>query len=112
MRLPVALRDTAALAVEHLDVAPSTTMLTAAALRSTLETVVMAAALDAHVRRYPAGRPTLADVALALAAQDRSPLADRPDLVTQAAVDVIARHPEADADDVLLWAEAQPALVV
>ena len=109
MRLPTVLRDAAALAVEHLGVAPSTTTLTAAALRSALETAVMEAALGAHYGAYPEARPSLAEVALALAAQDGSPLAERPDLIEQAAADVVARHPDADGDDVLLWAEAQQA---
>lgn len=109
MRLPVALRDAAALAVAKLGVSASTTTLTAAALRGALETAVMEAALQAHYVRHPDARPTLAEVALALAAQDGSALAERPDLVEQAAADVVARHPGADPDDVLLWAEAQQA---
>jgi hypothetical protein len=110
MRLPVALRDAAALAVDHLGVAPSATSLTAAALRQALETAVMAAALEAHFEQHPDARPSLAEVALALAAQDGSPLADQPDLVHRAAVEVVAHRPDADADDVLLWAEAQQAV--
>lgn len=107
MRLPVALRQAAALAVEWLGVASSTTTLTADALRSALETAVMDAALEAHFRQVPDARPSLAEVALALAAQDGSVLADRPDIIERATAQVIARHPHADADDVLLWAEAQ-----
>ncbi|CCG03602.1 hypothetical protein [Blastococcus saxobsidens] len=107
MRLPTALRDAAALAVDGLGVAPSTTILTATALRAAIETAVMDAALRAHYRAHPDARPELAEVARALAAQDGSPLADRPDLLEQAAAEVTARHPDADADDVLLWAEAQ-----
>lgn len=110
MRLPTALREAAALAVDHLGVASSTTAMTAAALRRALETAVMAAALEAHHQQHPDTRPTLAEVALALAAQDGSPFAQRPDLVERAATEVVARHPDADADDVLLWAEAQQAL--
>jgi hypothetical protein len=60
MRLPAALRDAAALAVNRLGVAPSTTTLTAAALRCALETAVMAAALQAHYRQHPEARPTRA----------------------------------------------------
>jgi hypothetical protein len=37
---------------------------------------------------------------------DGNPLADRPELIRQAADAVIKRRPDADADDVLLWAEA------
>jgi len=109
MRLPVALRDAAALAVDQLQVAASTTTLTATALRAALETAVMEAALEAHYAQHPTARPTLAEVAQALAAQDGSPLADQRQLLEQAAAEVLARHPDADADDVLLWAEAQQA---
>lgn len=107
MRLPVGLRDAAALAVRHLGVADSTTSLAAASLRRFLETAVMDAALEAHFQQHPDTRPSLAEVALALAAQDGSPLADRADLVARAASEVVERHADADADDVLLWAEAQ-----
>ncbi len=107
MRLPVALRDAAALAVAQFGAAPSTTTMTAAALRHALETVVMEAALRLHYEQHPAAEPTLGEVALALAVQDGSPLAGRPDLIASAAVAVAARRPDADADDVLLWAEAQ-----
>lgn len=110
MRLPAALRDAAALAVGGLGVASSTTSLTAAALRSALETAVMEAALEAHYHQHPGARPSLGEVAIALAGQGGSPLADRPDLIEQAAIDVTARHPGADAADILLWAEAQQAI--
>lgn len=110
MRLPSALRDAASLAVEHLGIASSTTTLTAAALRSALETAVMEAALQSHYVQHPNSRPSLAEVALALAAQDGSPLADRQDVIERAADEVTSRHPDADADDVLLWAEAQLAV--
>jgi hypothetical protein len=109
MRLPTALRDAAALAVRHLGVADSTTSLTAAALRRMLETAVMEAALEAHYEQHPQARPSLAEVALALASQDGSPLADHADLIERAAVQIVAHHPDADAEDVLLWAEAQLA---
>lgn len=110
MRLPANLRDAAALAVERLGLAPSTTTLTATALRSVLETAVMGAALEAHYDQHPDARPSLAEVALAAAAQDGSPLAERPELIERAAEEIAARHPDADADDVLLWAEAQQAV--
>lgn len=109
MRLPSGLRDAASLAVRHLGVAESTTGLAAASLRRFLETVVMEAALEAHFDEHPHARPSLAEVALALAAQDGSPLADRPELVERAAVEVVEYRPDADADDVLLWALAQQA---
>lgn len=109
MRLPVELRDAAALAVNELGAAPSTTSLTAESLRRFLETLVMEAALEAHFQQHPEARPSLAEVALALAQQDGSPLAEHPGLIEQAAADVVERRSDADADDVLLWAEAQLA---
>lgn len=95
--------------MRHLGVADTTTSLRAAALRQALETAVMDAALEAHFDQHPHVRPSLAEVALALASQDGSPLADHPQLVERAATQVVDRHPDADADDVLLWAEAQLA---
>lgn len=61
-------------------------------------------ALEAHYAQHPGCRPTLAEVALALAAQDGSPLAGRPDLIEAAAEAALAQLPGADADDVLAWA--------
>ena len=101
----------AALAVEQFGVAPSTTTMAATALRQALETLVMETALRLHYEEHPDAKPTLGEVALALAAQDGSPLASRPDLIAAAADAVTARRPDADADDVLLWAEAQHAVV-
>ncbi len=109
MRLPSTLRDAASLAVRHLGVADSTTSLTAVALRRVLEAAVTEATLEEHFAQHPHARPSLAEVALALAAQDGSPLAERPELLEHAAEQLLARHPDADADDVLLWAEAQLA---
>jgi hypothetical protein len=110
MRISESLRDAAALAVEHLNVAPSTTALTADALRSRLEAIVLQAALDSHYRRHPRARPSLGDLAVAAAELDGQPLASQPDVLRRAAKEVVRTHPGADADDVLLWAEAQAAV--
>lgn len=107
MRLPTALRDAAGLAVRELGVAPSTTALTAGALKTVLEAVVMQAVLDDHYQRYPGSRPDLGDLAVAAAELDGHPLAAEPDRIRLAAAEVAARHPGASADDVLLWAEAR-----
>jgi hypothetical protein len=109
MRIPGALRDAAALAVSDLDVAPSTTVLTANALRAALEAAVMQAVLDRHYQEYPESRPTLADLAIAAAEIDGHPLADNPGLIRRSAVEVQQRHPGASPEDVLLWAEARTA---
>jgi hypothetical protein len=107
MRIPTSLRDAAALAVRELGVAPSATALTTAALRATLEAVVMQAALDEHYDRYPASRPDLGDLAVAVAELDGHPLASDPDRLRQAAAEITGYHPDASPDDVLLWAEAR-----
>lgn len=106
MRIPVALHEAASIAVSELGVAPSTTALAVDALRNWLEALVMQAALDAHYERHPQARPTLAELAMAAAEQDGNPLASQPRLIRKAAKAVAARHPDADADAVLLWAEA------
>lgn len=109
MRLPVVLRDAAALAVDQFGIAASATTLTADALRQLLETVRMQAVLDAHAVAQPSGRPSLAEVALALAEQQGSALAGQPEAIARAAREVVAHRPDADAADVLLWATAQAA---
>ena len=106
MRLPPSLREAASLAVDELHVARSTTALAADALRSRLEAIVMQAALDEHYAANPQARPSLADLAVAAAQLDAHPLASQPDVLRRAADAIVARHPHADADDVLLWAEA------
>lgn len=109
MRLPAALREAAAVAVQELGAAPSTTALASAALRTMLEAIVMQAVLDAHYRDHPEARPDLAELAISAAELDGNPLAGRPELLRQAAEEITRTHPDADADDVLLWAEALAA---
>jgi hypothetical protein len=84
-------------------------VLAASALRVALEAIVMQAALDSHYAEHPGARPGLADLAIAAAELDGHLLADQPDLLRRAAAEIITRHPGADADDVLLWAEARAA---
>jgi hypothetical protein len=107
MRIPSTLREAAALAVNELDMAPSTTVLTANALRAALEAAVMQAVLDRHFEEYPESRPTLAELAVAAAELDGHPLADQPELIHRSADEVQQRHPDASPEDVLLWAEAR-----
>jgi hypothetical protein len=111
MRIPSALREAAALAVSELDMAPSTTVLTANALRAALEAAVMQAVLDRHFEEYPESRPTLAELAVAAAELDGHPLADQPELIRRSADEVQQRHPDASPEDVLLWAEARTGVV-
>jgi hypothetical protein len=107
MRIPEALREAAAIAVGELGAAESTTALTVDALRATLEALVMQVTLDEHYRQHPSARPTLADLAIAAAELDGHPLARDRALLRRAAKQILRRHPDASADDVLLWAEAQ-----
>lgn len=109
MRLPVAPRDAAAVAVRELGAAPSTTALAAEALRATLEAIVMQAVLDMHYAEHPDARPDLADLAVAAAELDGHPLASQPGLLRRAAAEIVRTRPDADADDVVLWAEARAA---
>src|SRR2546427_13177455 len=107
MRIPTALKEAAALAVRELAVAPSATALTAAALRATLEAVVMQAALDDHYERHPDARPSLGDLAVAAADLDGHPLADDPERIRQAAAELVQRRPHARPDDLVRGAEAR-----
>jgi hypothetical protein len=107
MRIPKPLREAAALAVSELGVAPSTTAMAADALRSVLEGAVALAALELHYEEYPKARPTLADLAVVAAEWDESPLAQQPELLRRYAEEIVRRHPDAEPEDVLVWAEAR-----
>jgi hypothetical protein len=109
LRLSAPLRAAVTLAVEHFGAAPSVVAMAPSTLRRHLETLALEAALHVHCREHRKARPSLAEIAHALAVQDGSPLAQRPDLLAAAASAVVERHPTADADDVLLWAQAQLA---
>ncbi len=73
-------------------------------LRATLDAFAQRLALDEHFAAYPEARPALHEVAHALAVMDRSPLVERMDLLEQAEREVLEHKPDADGDDVLLWA--------
>jgi hypothetical protein len=103
VRLPVRLRDAAAVATT-MGLASSTTELTVRGLRDALEAFAQRAVLDAHYREYPGARPGLEEIALAAAQLDANPLAQRPDLLKRAAVEVVTVKDDASPDDVLLYA--------
>jgi len=107
MRMPEALREAATIAVKGLGVAPSVTTLTFDALRARLEALVMEATLEAHYIHNPDARPDLGELAVAAAELDGNPLASRPELLHQAAREIVSVRPGADADDVVLWAQAR-----
>ena len=103
IRLPVNLREAAALAAD-LGLARSTSELTVGGLRDVLASFAQRAILEEHYRVHPDARPDLAEVALAAAELDANPLVDRPDLIERAAREITMVHPGASADDVLLYA--------
>lgn len=103
MRIPAPLRRAARLAHEHLG-APTATDMAIAGLREAIETALIRAALDAHYDHHPDTRPTIGHVAVALAAQDRHPLAEHPDQILAAADRAGDRV--STAREVLIWAEA------
>jgi hypothetical protein len=103
VRQPVALRRALKTALD-MGFAANANEAVNTATRAALEAFAQRAALDEHYALHPESRPALDDVAHALAVLDHSPLADRRDLIAQAAVEVVAAKPSADGDDVLLWA--------
>jgi hypothetical protein len=104
-RLPTMLYDAVRLAVE-LGMDTSANDATNQALRDRVEVFAQQLALEEHYRKHPTVRPTLAEVALAAALLDGDPLAERPDLLEQAAAEVAERWPDATGDDVLVYAAA------
>lgn len=103
VRLPVALRDAAAVAVE-MGLAGSTTELTVRGLRDLLEATAQRAVLDAHYEIHPEVRPDLAEIALAAAQLDGHPLAEQPELVRRAAAEIVSVIEEPTPDEVLSFA--------
>ena len=79
--------------------APSATALTTMALRAALEAAVMRAALDDHYAQHPEARPDLADIAIAAAEIDGSPLAADPERIRRAAAEIAATHPDPEPED-------------
>lgn len=103
VRLPVTLRDAAALAAE-MGMGRSVTGLTVDALRADLYVFAQQRALTEHYRRYPDAEPSLAEVAVARAQLDGSALAEQPELIERAAAEVARTFSEPSARDVLLFA--------
>lgn len=110
VRLPVKLRDAAAVATE-MGLAASTTELTVRGLRDILEAFAQRAVLDAHYQQHPGARPSLAEIALAAAQLDANPLAQRPDLLNRAAAEVGTVKDAPTPDDVLIYAAGLAAAV-
>lgn len=99
------------LAREHLGLTDPMSDLVEQGIRDKLNALVFHAGLEAYFARYPQSRPTLGEVALAMAQQDGDPLATRLDLAAfqQAAEQVVQHRPDASPEDVILWLHAQEA---
>jgi hypothetical protein len=108
VRLPVALRDAAALAAD-MGLAASTSDLTAQGLRAALEALAQRAVLDEHYRAHPHTRPGVAEIALATAELDGNPLARRPALIRRAAEQLHAAGVVPTPDEILLYAAGMAA---
>lgn len=103
VRLPAALRDAAAVASE-LGLVSSTSELTTRGLRGELELVAQRAILEAHYEEYPQARPDLGEIAQMAADLHAHPLACRPDLIRQAADDLVRIVPDPSPAEVLAYA--------
>jgi hypothetical protein len=60
-----------------------------------------------HFEQHPEFRPSPADPAIAAAELDGNPLAQQPEVLRRYAEEIQQRHPNAEPEDVLLWAEAR-----
>lgn len=103
VRLPVNLRDAAAVAAD-LGLIGSTTELTVRGLRDALDAFAQRAVLDTHYDAHPHARPDLTEVALATAEIDGNPIAAKPDLVRRAAREIGSIRDDPTPDDVLIYA--------
>lgn len=103
VRMPVALRDAAAVAVRAGLIA-STTEVTVRGLLIELEAVAQRAVLDEHYREHPEARPSLGEIAVAAAELNAHPLAARPELVHRAATELVRIVEDPSPDEVLAYA--------
>ncbi len=103
VRQPVALREALTAAVAAgMDVTANEAVV--AAVRERIGAFAQRLALDLHYQRVPSARPSLVEVALAAARLDVDPLAGDEPLLRRAADEVVSEKPDADADDVLVYA--------
>ncbi len=108
VRLPIALRDALRIAVE-LGMDPTTNEATVEGIRQRLDVFAQRLALEDHYATHPELRPSLAEIAIAGAELDANELANDPGLIQRAADEIISIKPDADRDDVLVYASALKA---
>ena len=102
-RQPAALRDAVRVAVE-LGLAGSPNEVAVDAVRSRVEAFAQSLALEEHFAAHPHARPTLGDLTIAAAQLDGHPLADHHEFLRRCADEVAVIRPDADGEDVLLYA--------
>ncbi len=102
-RQPAALRDAVRLAVE-LGLAGSPNEVAVEAVRDRVEAFAHFLALEEHFTAHPHTRPTLGDLAIAAAELDGHPLADHQEFLRHCADEVAGIRPDANGEDVLLYA--------
>ncbi len=82
----------------------STTDVTVRGLQDALDAFAQRALLDAHFRSHPDARPDLGEISLAMAELEADPLAQHPELIRRAAIDVAAMKDAPLPGEVLLYA--------
>lgn len=105
VRVPVGLRE-ASRTLQAAGFISSFNDLLVQGARDRVEALAHRAGLDAHYAEHPHLRPSVAEVALAAARMDANDLDAHPDLIAQAAAELVVRQPSASADDVLAYAAA------
>ena len=74
------------------------------AVRDRVEAFAQSLALEEHFANHPHARPTLGDLAIAAAQLDGHPLADHHEFLRRCADEVADIRPDANGEDVLLYA--------
>ncbi|MCL2467977.1 MAG: hypothetical protein FWF02_09605 [Micrococcales bacterium] len=111
VRIRSNLRAAQDLAREHLGLTEPIGQLVEQGIAQALRGVVFRAGLQAYFARYPESRPSLGQVAFALAEQEADPLCRLgPQVFEQAAAQIVADHADASPEDVIVWVHAQEAL--
>ncbi|MCL2848721.1 MAG: hypothetical protein FWE61_01590 [Micrococcales bacterium] len=111
VRIRSNLRQAQDLAREHLGLTEPMGQLVEQGIAQALRGVVFRAGLQAYFARYPELRPSLGQVAFALAEQEADPLVQLgPEVFEQAAAQIVADRADASPQDVVVWVHAQEAL--
>jgi len=112
VRVRSTIKQAQEIAREHLGLTEPMSDLVEQGVREALRGLVFRSGLEAYLARNPQSRPTLADVAFALAEQERDPLVRElgPEAYQRAAEQIVQDRPDAGPEDVVVWVHAQEAL--